>query len=127
MSQLLEELEWLGNHLDPLEQTIVLNNLDKLINDQGANLMERIKRGERPADVFSSPPPLDGPENPDAMTESAPRRRRRVSAGPAGGPPKKAVALSTSDSVPESDSPGNGVVPGNPRKRCRDAECKELV
>ncbi|KAK8154225.1 hypothetical protein BC567DRAFT_40912 [Phyllosticta citribraziliensis] len=118
----MEQLEWLGTQLHPLEQTILLNNLDRFMKDSD-NMVARIKRGERPAEVFgSSPDGSDQQASTEAMTTSAPRRRR-LSAGPARASTRPlAVVPGPSDAGQGPPSPGNGVCPGNPRKRCRDVE-----
>ncbi|EKG18826.1 hypothetical protein MPH_03842 [Macrophomina phaseolina MS6] len=120
----MEHLEWLGGRLHPLEQSVLLNNLEKFMKDSDS-MVARIKRGERPADVFASsdagntstrsgPPPTES-----AGLDAGTSRRRRLSSGQS-----KALNGSASASSPSLEtarrglsSSEQGLAPANPRKR----------
>lgn len=122
----MEHLEWLGGHLHPLEQSILLNNLEKFMKDSD-NMVARIKRGERPADVFASgdagcdetstrpgAPPTESAGPPAAAS-----RRRRLSSGQSRALNGSASASSASSETARRGwlSPEQGAAPANPRKR----------
>ncbi|KAB2578181.1 hypothetical protein BFW01_g782 [Lasiodiplodia theobromae] len=117
----MEHLEWLGGQLHPLEQTILLNNLEKFMKDSD-NMVARIKRGERPADVFASDEPTTRPGPPPTELDAGPSRRRRLSSGQSRALNGSASASSTSSEAARRGllSPEQGAAPANPRKRAAE-------
>ncbi|OJD32953.1 uncharacterized protein BKCO1_34000101 [Diplodia corticola] len=117
----MEHLEWLGGQLHPLEQTILLNNLEKFMKDSD-NMVARIKRGERPADVFASDCSQSSPRPSPPPTESSGSRRRRLSSGQSRALNGSASASSTSTGTARRgmSSPEQGAAPANPRKRAAE-------
>ena len=125
----IEHLEWLGGQLHPLEQSILLNNLEKFMKDPD-NMVARIKRGERPADVFASPgsdaqEPSTRPGPPPTETigaDAGASRRRRLSSGQSRALNGSASASSASSETVRRGlwGPEQGAAPANPRKRAAE-------
>lgn len=122
----MEHLEWLGGRLHPLEQSLLLNNLEKFMKDSDG-MVARIKRGERPADVFASPDAASAdtstrpgpPPTESAGLNAGASRRRRLSSGQSKVLNGSAAVSSTSSETARRglSSPEQGVAPANPRKR----------